>query len=399
MAEKILVVDDDIDSLKLIGLMLQRNGYEVVAANNGTQALARAASDHPDLIILDIMMPDMNGYEVSRRLRRNPDTKAIPIIMFTAKTLIDDKVAGFEAGADDYLTKPTHPAELASRVKAILMRSTTPTTPGQPPQPRAAAAAPVVRGATIGVLGAKGGVGTTTLALNLAVARLLVSETPVVADFRLGMGSMGLAIGLGRSTGMANVLSKPVDDIRPRLIEAELAAHPSGLRALLSSARPAETALNYTPEAAVAVVRALRTLGRPTVIDLGCGLTPMTFQLQREMDQLVLVVDPVFVTLSMAREILHEIDNSKTDPGRIHIVVINRAASSAPPSWNEVEQMLGREIRAVISLASELVSQALQANVPAVMFQPTAIASSQMIKLAEELHNRLRMTASGEAAS
>ena len=72
MAEKILVVDDDIDSLKLIGLMLQRNGYEVIAANAGGQALARAASDHPDLIILDIMMPDMNGYEVSRRLTSYP---------------------------------------------------------------------------------------------------------------------------------------------------------------------------------------------------------------------------------------------------------------------------------------------------------------------------------------
>lgn len=392
MAEKILVVDDDIDSLKLIGLMLQRNGYEVIAANNGTQALTRAANDHPDLIILDIMMPDMNGYEVSRRLRRNPDTKAIPIIMFTAKTLIDDKVAGFEAGADDYLTKPTHPAELASRVKAILMRSSSPAAPTQRPTP-------VARGSTIGVLGAKGGVGTTTLALNLAVARLLVSENPVVADFRLGLGSMGLAIGLGRSTGMANVLSKPVDEIRPRLIENELVAHPSGLRALLSSARPAETTLTYTPEAAAAVVRGLRTLGRPAVIDLGSGLTPLTFQLQREMDQLVLVIDPVLVTLSMAREILQELDSAKGDPNRIHVVVINRAASSAPPSWNEVEQMLGREIRAVISLASELVSQALQANVPAVMFQPTAIASSQMIKLAEELHNRSRMLAGGEIAS
>ena len=101
MAEKILVVDDDLDSLKLIGLMLQRNGYEVIAANAGNQALARATSDHPDLIILDVMMPDMNGYEVSRRLRKNPNTQNIPIIMFTAKTLIDDKVAGFEAGADD----------------------------------------------------------------------------------------------------------------------------------------------------------------------------------------------------------------------------------------------------------------------------------------------------------
>lgn len=391
MPEKILVVDDDIDSLKLIGLMLQRNGYEVIAANAGNQALARAASDHPDLIILDIMMPDMNGYEVSRRLRRNPETQNIPIIMFTAKTLIDDKVAGFEAGADDYLTKPTHPAELASRVKAILMRSTT------AQQNRVTGGGS--KGTVIGVLGAKGGVGTTTLALNIAVARLLATENPVVADFRLGMGSMGLSLGLGRSTGMANVLAKPVDAINARLVEGELVVHPSGLRTLLSSARPSETALNFTPEAALAVIRALRTLGKPAVVDLGAGLTPMNFQLQKEVDQLVLVVDPVFVTLNMAKEILQEIDNSKADPNRVQIVVVNRAASSAPPSWNDVEQALGREIRAVISLASELVSQALQANVPAVMFQPTAIASSQMIKLAEDLYNRSKMPAGGELAS
>ncbi len=387
MAEKILVVDDDLDSLKLIGLMLQRNGYEVIAANSGTQALARATNDHPDLIILDVMMPDMNGYEVSRNLRRNASTQNIPIIMFTAKTLIDDKVAGFEAGADDYLTKPTHPAELASRVKAILMRSAT-----QRP-------AAVTKGTTIGVIGAKGGVGTTTLALNIAVARLLAGEKPIVADFRLGMGTMGLSIGLGRSTGMANVLSKPVDEIRPRLIEGELVTHPSGLRALLSSVRPSESALDFTPEQAVAVVRALRTMGRPLVFDLGGGLTALTRQLQLEMDQLVVVVDPLFVTLAMAKEMIQEIESTRPDGNRIHIVVVNRAASSAPPSWNEVEQMLGREIRAVISLASELVSQALQANVPAVMYQPTAIASSQMIKLAEDLHNRSRVPASGEVSS
>ncbi|MEP7291272.1 MAG: response regulator [Chloroflexota bacterium] len=388
MAEKILVVDDDLDSLKLIGLMLQRNGYEVIAASAGNQALARALSDQPDLIILDVMMPDMNGYEVSRRLRKNPSTQNIPIIMFTAKTLIDDKVAGFEAGADDYLTKPTHPAELASRVKAILMRNAT-----QHPTVSA------TRGRTIGLLGAKGGVGTTTLALNIAIARLMISETPIVADFRLGVGSMGLSLGMGRSAGMANVLAKPLEEIRPRDIENELAVHPSGLRALLSSAHPAESAINYTPEAANAVIRALRTMGRPAIFDLGSGLNPMNFQLQREMDQLIVVVDPVTVTLQMAREMLKEIDNSRPDATQVHVVVINRAASSAPPSWNDVEQLLGREIRAVISLASELVSQALAANVPAVMFQPTAIASSQMIKLAEELYNRSKLLAGGELAS
>lgn len=385
MSEKILVVDDDIDSLKLIGLMLQRNGYEVLAANAGGPALARAVSDKPNLIILDVMMPDMSGYEVCRQLRKNPETKSIPIIMFTAKTLIDDKVAGFEAGADDYLTKPTHPAELASRVRAILSRNVS-----QRP-------APLSRGSTIGFVGAKGGVGTTTLALNVAAARQAAGETPIVADFRLGMGSMGLSMGAGRAQGMANVLSKPVEEIRPRLIETELTQHPSGLRALLSSARAKETGVNYSAEAAIAVIRTLRTMGRPAVFDLGSGLNPMLTRVQREMDQLVLVVDPLHMTLIMAREILNEIDTQRPDGAKTHVVVVNRAASSNPPSWQEVESILGRELRAVISLASELIFQSLQANAPAVVFQPTAIASSQMIKLADDLSTRVRAPAVGES--
>lgn len=97
MADRILIVDDDLDSLKLIGLMLQRQGYDIIVANSGQQALGKAQADDPSLIILDIMMPDMDGYEVCRQLRKNPLTEPIPIIMFTAKSMVDDKVAGFEA--------------------------------------------------------------------------------------------------------------------------------------------------------------------------------------------------------------------------------------------------------------------------------------------------------------
>ena len=108
MAEKILIIDDDLDTLRLVGLMLQRQGYQIVAASNGTLGLG-AASEKPDLILLDIMMPDMDGYEVARQLRDNPDTKHTPILMFTAKTQLDDKVAGFEVGADDY-SDEAHPS-------------------------------------------------------------------------------------------------------------------------------------------------------------------------------------------------------------------------------------------------------------------------------------------------
>jgi pilus assembly protein CpaE len=379
MAEKILVVDDDLDGLKLIGLMLQRNGYEVAAANSGGQALAKAQNERPDLIILDVMMPDMSGYEVCRRLRKNPDTKSIPIIMFTAKTLIDDKVAGFEAGADDYLTKPTHPAELASRVKAILARNVT-----QRPSNNAP------RGTTIGVLGAKGGVGTTTVALNIAAARIAAGDNPLVADFRLGVGSLGLALGFGRSHGMANVLMKSAREINPRVIEPELVQHPSGLRALLSSARVKEGAISYADESAITLIRTLRLMARPSVYDLGAGLNPRTLNLQKEIDQLVLIIDPLTVTVTMAREILQELDANRPENAKTHIVVVNRAASSSAPAWHDIEQMLGREIRAIIALASELMAQSLNAGAPVVLYQPTAIASSQLIKLSEELNVRVR---------
>lgn len=378
MPEKILVVDDDVDSLKLIGLMLQRHGYEVVQANTGSQALSKANAERPNLIILDVMMPDMNGYEVCKRLRGNPNTQPIPIIMFTAKTLIDDKVAGFEAGADDYLTKPTHPAELASRVKAVLAR-----TAARQEQ------APQERGRTIGVLGVKGGVGTTTIAYNLAAAMLQANENPIVTDFRLGEGSLGLFMGFPRSQGLARVLSKSPAEINVKLVENELVSHQSGLRGLLSSARPKETQINYQYESATAVVKALRVLGRPAVFDLGSGYTAMIHRLQSEMDRLILIVEPNSAALTMGREILQEMGTS----GRVMVIVVNRAQSSLQTSWNDIEQLLGQELKAIISAAPELAFQSIEASTPMVLLQPNAMVSSQIVKLAEDVKVGIRSLA------
>src|SRR5512133_1083695 len=156
MSEKILIIDDDLDTLRLVGLMLQRQGYQISAATNGQQGLDKAFEEDPDLILLDVMMPDMDGYEVTRRLRRNPSTMETPILMFTAKTQLDDKVIGFEVGANDYLTKPTHPSELQARVNTLLSRTNDKKSPaGTPGQDK-------TRGYVIGVLGARGGLGTTS---------------------------------------------------------------------------------------------------------------------------------------------------------------------------------------------------------------------------------------------
>lgn len=370
MADRILVVDDDLDSLKLIGLMLQRSGYEVSAANTGSQALAKAAAERPDLIILDVMMPDMNGYEVCRRLRSNVETKSIPIIMFTAKTLIDDKVAGFEAGADDYLTKPTHPSELASRVRTILSRNT---------QKKAETSLST----TIGVVGVKGGLGTSTLALNLAAARVLAGENAIIADFRLGAGTLGFALGHPQNHGMANLLAKTVPEIKPRVVESEFVHHSSGLRALISSSRPREAQMHYGADVAIALLRSLRQLGRPIIIDLGCGYSSQFSNLQPELDQLVIAIDSNPTTLSMARDLIREIETGH-DSGRLHVTAINRSTTPGQV-WQDVERYIGHSIRGVLSPGVDLILQSQQASVPPVMFQPAAMYSTQVVKLAEEI--------------
>jgi DNA-binding response OmpR family regulator len=117
---RILVVDDDRNNLKMLGFLLGEEGYEVVTADNGITALKLVDSEHPDLVILDVMMPQLDGFEVCRRIRQTMD---VPILILSAKGETTDKVSGLELGADDYLPKPFEPSELLARVKAILRRS------------------------------------------------------------------------------------------------------------------------------------------------------------------------------------------------------------------------------------------------------------------------------------
>lgn len=121
--KKILIVDDEKDLVSLVSLHMKMAGYEVLTASNGEKALAVAQEEKPDLIILDLMLPKIDGWEVCRRLRQDPEIKNVPVIMLTARAEIKDKLKGFEAGADDYVTKPFSPRELVSRVKRVLARA------------------------------------------------------------------------------------------------------------------------------------------------------------------------------------------------------------------------------------------------------------------------------------
>ena len=120
---KILIVDDEANIRQLVKYNLEKESYQILEAEDGFQGLRLAKTEKPDLMLLDLMLPQMDGLEVCRSLKGNPATAALPIIMLTAKSEEIDKVIGLELGADDYMTKPFSPRELVARVKAVLRRS------------------------------------------------------------------------------------------------------------------------------------------------------------------------------------------------------------------------------------------------------------------------------------
>lgn len=119
----ILVVEDEIDILELVDFNLRTAGFDVLRASDGLEGLRMAREYNPDLVVLDLMLPELEGQEVCRRLKQNEKTRLIPVLMLTALASETDRIVGFELGADDYLTKPFSPRELVLRVKAILRRS------------------------------------------------------------------------------------------------------------------------------------------------------------------------------------------------------------------------------------------------------------------------------------
>lgn len=383
MSEKILIIDDDLDTLRLVGLMLQRQGYQISAATNGQQGLDKAFDEDPDLILLDIMMPDMDGYEVTRRLRKNPSTMETPILMFTAKTQLDDKVIGFEVGANDYLTKPTHPSELQARVKTLLSRS------GEKKE-SSGSALDENRGFVIGVLGARGGVGTTTLAVNLAAS--LHSRTKsdvIVAEMLPGQGALALDLGASNPTGLVDLLGVvKLSELTREKVREALVGDPSGLKLLLASDRPRDMHLVNQTANYETIIKRLAGLARFIVLDLGVGLQPFAEKILPLCDETLIVLEGVPNTIIHARALIDDIAALNISRKSVHVVLNNRIRSDTQLPSSQVQTKLGHEIASTLTPAPELFVQATRMQTPAVLCQPESLTTRQILKLVDVFTER-----------
>ncbi len=220
----ILVIDDDVEILEMLRLLLEeREGHEVILSASGEDGLSKAMDDPPDLVIVDIMMPDITGFEVCRRLREEPATASLPILVLTARGHSVDREAALKTGADAYLAKPVTTQDLADQVNDLLEEHV--------------ASEPAPDAKSLVLLSLKGGVGVTTLAVNMAVSLTQTRTGGVcLVDLCPTSGHAALQLGLRPQPNWSTLLQE--EQPSAKTLESCLLSHQSGLQLLASPMVP-----------------------------------------------------------------------------------------------------------------------------------------------------------------
>lgn len=375
MAEKILIVDDDLETLRLVGLILERGGYQIAAASNGQQALTLAHSESPNLIILDVMMPEMDGYQVMKNIRQDPAISGIPVLMFTAKAGIEDKITGYETGVDDYLTKPIHPAELMAHVKAVLSR----------------AASKIKETQTdcmvMGFLAARGGLGVSTLVVNLAIALYNRTQKFTAAVETIpGYSSWAWELGHSDSEGLNKILTTAPEDITRNIVKNELILTSFGIHLLMASPKlKDQETINNTPQYQ-AMLRELAEMSEYLLLDIGSPGNPNWRRILSTCNEAVVVVDPDPTTMRRTKAMMQEMETLGFGKSRkITAVAVNRARSDIQLTLPQMQEALGTPIALLMPPAPEMAYQAATRAVPLSLVQPESLLSQQFNRLAELL--------------
>src|SRR5215207_5931732 len=351
---RILVVDDSPINLKLISAALMPVGYEIVTAQNGREALQRVEGIAPDMVILDVMMPELNGYEVCRRLRQRANLGHLPIMMLTANDSLEERINGLEAGADDYMSKPFDVSELQARVKALLRRAA----PAQPPATR--------QGKVIAVFSLRGGIGVSTLATNLAagLAQLWGQPTALV-DLVLASGQSALMLNAPLRHTWADLAEASVGEIDGDLLDNVLLSHPCGTRVLAAAVRPEQSEL-ISAEKVAHVISLLKERYEYVVLDLPHDFSDTTLAGLDAADQVLLLLAPELASVratACADDVFEHLDYARD---RVALV-LNATFERGGLARKDIETTLKRPIAMALPYMPEPLVSAINRGVPPVL--------------------------------
>ncbi len=423
---RILVIDDDLNLLQMVKLMLERVGHEVQIANEGERGIVAAGQTQPDLAIIDVMMPGLSGYDVVRRLRKDPLTAHIPIIILTARSQPMDKAMALEAGANAFLSKPVTAQELIDRVDAVIragvnyrvhtglltepippgtfdVQRPTGALPGSPataPQGQPAPPAPPpTRRMPIGaeqvapasspaptrlpvttVISLRGGTGCTTIAVNLALALATAKRRVCLADLSAAGGHIQLHLHMKPNHTWEDLIGD--SDVPDAETIANVLSHheASGLTLLAAPARPQE--LTLSSGATTGIMQNLTATYDPVIVDARY-LDPATRGALQVSSTVVVVMTDDPPSVQTAGQLLATLDAMNIEPSRIH-VVLNHVRPTFDVPTDAIQKALKRPIAVNVPYDPNQ-PNAIRRGVPMVNFKPDSQFTQSIKQLVQAI--------------
>ena len=367
--QKILVVDDDPQLQRLLMRVLNWKGYQVIGATSGEEGVDKVRDHEPDLVLMDVMMPGMNGFEATRRIRRLPQGRHIPIIFLSALDDTTAQVKGLRVGGDDYITKPVRMGELLARIEARLRPES------------------LALGQSINLFGGRSGVGTTTLAVNLAVALRRVSQKNILlVDWQRPLGDVALFFGLPE-VRILELLLPSVNDLDEEVFASSLKECWPGVQVLLGVTDPLFSK-QMDPEALNSVLSLALAEADYVLVDEGSFFSWQDPPLVNKGEGINLVVlTPELTSIKWTARAMEAISVEDYE----FWLLLNRDGMSGGMPREQIESRLGTAIRGCIPDESDQVVQAMNEGRPLYTTDSSSGFSRAIEEIATRIHDALTL--------
>ncbi|MBC7875796.1 MAG: response regulator [Anaerolineales bacterium] len=364
---RVLYIDDEPMNHQLVNHALQPLGCQISFAEDGTSGIAQARTLKPDVVITDVMMPDINGYEVTRQLRRDPQFAGTPILVLTAQSGLQDKLKAFEAGADDYLSKPFEAAELAARITALLRRVET-AQASLPSQPTAE------KGRMIALHSLRGGTGSSSLSVNLGISLASLWGGTILLDMTMTAGQVALMLNMNLRRTWADVARFGAGEFDMDALHSVISMHESGLAFIAAPTFPAEgEALRN--ETLSTALNLLKTRYDYIVADLPHDFSDVAIQALDVADMILMVATPDMASVRAAAAAMDTYSKLGYPPERIKLLINATFPRSGLPK-DKIEAALGLTSIVTVPHVPDVFVEAINFGQPPVFHKPQEAISA-----------------------
>ena len=380
---RVLLIDDEQFYFKLIGKALKEAEYDLEYAKSGSEGLAKVPSFEPEMLIVDLKLPEMDGFEILQRLRRDPKFSHVPVIVITSKDELSEKLKAFELGADDYVVKPFQPEELVARMGILARRGKAMQIVQQMEKTASRANATVIT-----VHSLRGGLGCSSIVVNLGLAfHKLWGKQTLLVDGILTAGQVALMLDAKPSATWENLVGVDSENLDDVVTNEMMCSHKSGIRYIASPRYPiaADTFANETLKL---FMDRLKSQNDFIIVDTSHDFSDMTIQMLSAANTILLVMAPEMASLRTTMSALEIYDRLGIPLEKVKIVLNNNSSNPAIKQA-QLEKVLKRPVDFVLPFEAGAVNRALNFGQPFILSNPDLQICLNLEKMAYMLSDKV----------